>query len=104
MLTRLEIRNYTLIDHLELDFGPGFSTLTGETGAGKSILIDALGLLLGDRARLDLIRTAPAAPNSAPRSTCAICPRWPTGWPTKGSTTATVASCAGSCSAMAARA
>ena len=57
MLTRLEIRNYTLIDHLELDFGPGFSTLTGETGAGKSILIDALGLLLGDRARLDLIRT-----------------------------------------------
>ncbi len=57
MLTRLEIRNYTLIDHLELDFGAGFSALTGETGAGKSILIDALGLLLGDRARPDLIRT-----------------------------------------------
>ncbi|MGA9469260.1 MAG: DNA repair protein RecN, partial [Candidatus Macondimonas sp.] len=56
MLTRLEIRNYTLIDHLELDFGAGFSALTGETGAGKSILIDALGLLLGDRARTDLIR------------------------------------------------
>ena len=56
MLTRLHIRNYTLIDHLELDFGPGFSALTGETGAGKSILIDALGLLLGDRARSDLIR------------------------------------------------
>ena len=56
MLTRLHIRNYTLIDHLELDFGPGFSALTGETGAGKSILIDALGLLLGDRARADLIR------------------------------------------------
>lgn len=57
MLTRLEIRNYTLIDHLELDFGAGFSALTGETGAGKSILIDALGLLLGDRARTDLIRS-----------------------------------------------
>ncbi|HET7688157.1 MAG TPA: AAA family ATPase, partial [Candidatus Macondimonas sp.] len=57
MLTRLEIRNYTLIDHLELDLGAGFSALTGETGAGKSILIDALGLLLGDRARPDLIRT-----------------------------------------------
>lgn len=56
MLTRLEIRNYTLIDHLELDFGAGFSALTGETGAGKSILIDALSLLLGDRARADLIR------------------------------------------------
>ncbi|HXF09077.1 MAG TPA: DNA repair protein RecN [Candidatus Acidoferrales bacterium] len=56
MLTRLHIRNYTLIDHLELEFGPGFSALTGETGAGKSILIDALGLLLGDRARSDLIR------------------------------------------------
>ena len=57
MLTRLEIRNYTLIDHLELDFGAGFSALTGETGAGKSILVDALGLLLGDRARPDLIRS-----------------------------------------------
>lgn len=60
MLTRLEIRNYTLIDHLELDFGAGFSALTGETGAGKSILIDALGLLLGDRARTDLIRAGAA--------------------------------------------
>lgn len=50
MLRSLAIRDFTIIDRLELEFGAGFGAITGETGAGKSILIDALGLLLGDRA------------------------------------------------------
>lgn len=50
MLKKLDIRNFTLIDHLEMSFYPGFSVITGETGAGKSIIIGAIGLLLGNRA------------------------------------------------------
>lgn len=50
MLKKLDIRNFTLIDHLEMQFYPGFSVITGETGAGKSIVIGAIGLLLGNRA------------------------------------------------------
>ncbi len=50
MLKKLDIRNFTLIDHLEMRFYPGFSVITGETGAGKSIIIGAIGLLLGNRA------------------------------------------------------
>lgn len=50
MLQQLTIRNYAIIDQLELEFNSGLTTLTGETGAGKSILIGAIGLVLGDRA------------------------------------------------------
>ena len=50
MLKKLDIRNFTLIDHLEMVLYPGFSVITGETGAGKSIVIGAIGLLLGNRA------------------------------------------------------
>jgi len=57
MLTELIIRNFAIIDRLQVSFGPGFNVLTGETGAGKSIVIDAVGLLLGDRARPEVIRT-----------------------------------------------
>jgi DNA repair protein RecN (Recombination protein N) len=56
MLVQLDIRNIVLIDHLALDIAGGLSVLTGETGAGKSILLDALGLLRGDRADMGLIR------------------------------------------------
>ncbi|HET9427739.1 MAG TPA: DNA repair protein RecN [Allosphingosinicella sp.] len=57
MLTGLSIRDVVLIDTLELEFGPGLGVLTGETGAGKSILLDALGLALGSRADSALVRT-----------------------------------------------
>jgi DNA repair protein RecN (Recombination protein N) len=50
MLTHLSIKNYALIDSLEVDFGAGFSVVTGETGAGKSIILGALSLILGQRA------------------------------------------------------
>ncbi len=57
MLKELQIRDFALIEHLQLTFQNGFSVLTGETGAGKSIIIDALGLLLGARASTEMIRT-----------------------------------------------
>ena len=56
MLQSLYIHNFTLIDHLEMDLRPGFSVITGETGAGKSILLGALSLVLGKRAEAALLR------------------------------------------------
>ena len=57
MLTELRLENYAVIDNLVVEFGHGLNLLTGETGAGKSILIDALALLLGDKASSEVIRT-----------------------------------------------
>ncbi|HOF40913.1 MAG TPA: DNA repair protein RecN [Candidatus Hydrogenedentes bacterium] len=56
MLERLHIQNYALIDEIELEFGPGFNVLTGETGAGKSIIVGALNLVLGARASSEGVR------------------------------------------------
>lgn len=56
MLIRLEVRDLAVIEAAELEFEPGFSVLTGETGAGKSLLVDALGLVLGDRGSAVLVR------------------------------------------------
>lgn len=56
MITSLAIQNYILIEQLELDFKEGFSVFTGETGAGKSILVDAIGLLCGNRAASSVVR------------------------------------------------
>lgn len=56
MLTLMRIRNYAIIEEIEVEFGRGFSVMTGETGAGKSILVDAMGLALGDRADASAVR------------------------------------------------
>ena len=56
MLTHIHIRDFTIIDQLELDLENGMTVLTGETGAGKSIIIDALNLVLGDRDDSGVVR------------------------------------------------
>jgi DNA repair protein RecN (Recombination protein N) len=58
MLRHLSIKNYALIDNLEIEFDKGLSIITGETGAGKSILLGAIGLILGQRAELQVIKDA----------------------------------------------
>jgi len=57
MLRFLRIRNLAVVESVDVEFEPGFNVLTGETGAGKSIIVEAVGLLLGDRASSDLVRT-----------------------------------------------
>jgi DNA repair protein RecN (Recombination protein N) len=61
MLVELAIRNFAIIEAVEIPFGPGLNVLSGETGAGKSILIDALGAVLGDRVSTDMVRTGAAS-------------------------------------------
>lgn len=56
MLSEIDITNFAIIDHLHLQFNPGFNVMTGETGAGKSIIIDAVGSLLGGRAQSEFVR------------------------------------------------
>ncbi len=57
MLKTLTVWNFALLEHVQVEFGPGLNILTGETGAGKSILIDSLGAILGQRMSADMIRT-----------------------------------------------
>ena len=57
MLRQLAVHNVVLVEQLDLEFEPGLGVLTGETGAGKSILLDALGLALGARADTGLVRS-----------------------------------------------
>lgn len=60
MLKSLQIKDYALIENIQIDFGKGLNIITGETGAGKSILIDAMSLLLGERASTDVVRKGSA--------------------------------------------
>jgi DNA repair protein RecN (Recombination protein N) len=61
MLAELRVRDFAIIDALDLSFGPGLNVLTGETGAGKSIIVDCIALLLGDRADAGMVRTGASA-------------------------------------------
>jgi DNA repair protein RecN (Recombination protein N) len=56
MIKSLQVKDYALIEHVNVEFGTGLNIITGETGAGKSILIDAMSLLLGDRASTEVVR------------------------------------------------
>jgi DNA repair protein RecN (Recombination protein N) len=56
MLMNLQVRDFAIVDRIDIEFDPGMTVLTGETGAGKSILVDALGLVLGDRGGAQLVR------------------------------------------------
>mgnify|MGYP002700666569 CR=1 FL=1 len=69
MLRALDIRDLLIIDHLELSFQPGLNVLTGETGAGKSILLDSLGFVLGWRGRAELVRRGAAQAKWSPNLT-----------------------------------
>ena len=62
MLQSIYIQNYALIDTLDISFTPGFSVITGETGAGKSIILGAIGLLLGQRADIKAIKKGASFP------------------------------------------
>ena len=66
MLRQLAIQNVVLVERVELEFERGLGVLTGETGAGKSILLDALGLALGSRAETGLVRAGQEARQSPP--------------------------------------
>src|SRR5438093_8557470 len=61
MLTEISISNFAIIDNLRLNFNPGFNVLTGETGAGKSIILDALSVALGERTSEEMVRADAAA-------------------------------------------
>src|SRR5450631_3115286 len=56
MLTQLQLRDFVIVDRAEMEFAPGMTALTGETGAGKSIVVDALAMLAGGRATADVVR------------------------------------------------
>ena len=56
MLVNMQVRDFAIVDKIAVEFEPGMSVLTGETGAGKSILVDALGLVLGERGNAQLVR------------------------------------------------
>jgi AAA domain len=73
MLHRLAIRDFVIVDALEIELGSGLTVLSGETGAGKSILVDALQLALGGRGDAGVVREG--APSSTRHR------RWPSGWP-----------------------
>lgn len=80
MLAQLTISNFAIVRELEIDFHSGMTVITGETGAGKSIAIDALGLCLGGRAEADMVRTGAARADLCARFSLKIRQRPCVGW------------------------
>ena len=70
MLKQLTIQNYVLVEQLDISFSNGLTIITGESGAGKSILLGALNLLLGERARSDTVRPGASKQTSARNLSC----------------------------------
>lgn len=95
MLVHLSVHNYAIVEHLDLELATGMSVITGETGAGKSIMLDALGLTLGDRADSGAVRPERTRPTFSPASTSAPSPRPATGSPSATWNRTVRASCAG---------
>ena len=75
MLSLLHIENIAVIESADIQFDKGFNALTGETGAGKSIVVDAIGAIIGERTSRDLIRTGARFASSMP--SLPACLRWP---------------------------
>ncbi|MBP5166406.1 MAG: AAA family ATPase, partial [Oscillospiraceae bacterium] len=77
MLSLLHIENVAVIERADIEFGPGLNVLTGETGAGKSIIIDSVGAILGERTSKDIIRTGSASALISAELTCSeAAERW----------------------------
>ena len=73
MLLALSLRDFVIVENLNLDFQNGFTVLTGETGAGKSITLDAIGLLLGDKADYSQVRSGAKEAQLSALSISAVC-------------------------------
>ena len=82
MLRALNIRDFVIVDRIELEFGAGFTALTGETGAGKSILIDALAMVLGERGDAAVVRQGAEKAEISAEFDVARLPRLSAGWRT----------------------
>ena len=95
MLRHLSIKDFAVVRATELEFGPGMTVVSGETGAGKSLMVDALGFLSGLRADSGVVRHGAAGPSFRPNSTWTTAPRPAAGCRTTNWTTRTSASCAG---------
>ncbi|BCQ59285.1 hypothetical protein PBOI14_10350 [Pseudomonas sp. Boi14] len=96
MLVHLSVHNYAIVEHLDLELDRGMSVITGETGAGKSIMLDALGLTLGDRADSGVVRPGADKADILATFDLADIPRPTPGWPSVTWTPTARASCVGS--------
>lgn len=96
MLVHLSVHNYAIVEHLDLELDRGMSVITGETGAGKSIMLDALGLTLGDRADNGVVRPGAEKPTFWPPSICRTFLKRGPGWPNATLSAMVRASCAAS--------